>query len=81
MSIMIIGEGGGGAELVISVHGSCDNSMLLYTPENMLYQTTCSVLITVEPKINYCVHNLVFDLCSHIINFSVQGKWWPGSFI
>ena len=38
MSIVIIG----GAELVFSVHGSCDNSMLLYIgeyalPDHMLY--------------------------------------------
>ena len=47
-----------------------------YTQENVLCQTTRSMLITVEPK--SVVNTLlspklnVFDLCSHI---SVQGKW------
>ena len=44
----------------------------------MLCQTTCSMLIRVEPNLVVgtlvCPKFIVFDLCSHII-YSVQGKW------
>ena len=47
-----------------------------YTPENVLCQTTRSMLITVEPRsvvtTLLCPKLNVFDLYSHI---SVQGKW------
>ena len=46
------------------------------TQENVLCQTTRSMLITVESKsvvdTLLCPKYIVFDLCSHI---SVQGKW------
>ena len=48
-----------------------------YTQENMLCQTTRSILITVEPKLVVdtllCPKFIVFDLSNHI---SVQGKCW-----
>ena len=48
--------------------------MLLYTGE-YAYQTTHSMLITVEPKLVVdtllCPKFIVFDLCNHI---SIQGK-------
>ena len=50
----------------------------MHTQENVLYQTTRSMLITVEPKLVVdtllCPKFIVFDLCRHIIH-SVQGKW------
>ena len=46
-----------------------------YTHENVLCQTTRSMLITVEPKsvvdTLLCPKFIIFDLHSHI----VQGKW------
>ena len=57
-----LGGGGGGAELVmyvLSVHGSYDNSMLLYTGECALLDHTLYAIITVEPlKSLYCVPNV-----------------------
>ena len=52
-----------------------------YTQENMLCQTTYSMLIKVEPKLVVdtllCPKFIVFDLCSHIINFIVsRGNGW-----